>query len=156
MNTRAHELLRHTDRGALLLIQEPFFQVAQALAKTCIDAAAGRQGYKKQLSWKQNGLEFVRHDKTLLSQFNNAVLTVMGDDYVQRNGPLIKAFWQRLAEGTFRGYAKVMDSKDFTNPSTSINNVEFRHQVACSASYKPKKKSSTKKKRDVCQPCCPN
>ena len=147
MDTFVPELLRHTDRGALSLIQEPFFPVAQALMKFCMEAAAGRHGYRKQLTWKQNGLETARHDETLLSQFNNAVLTVMGDDYVQRNGPLIKAFWQRLAEGTFRAYAKAMDAEDFTNSQNSLNNVEFRHQIACGASEKPKKKKSSKEKK---------
>ena len=145
------QILQHTNRGGLLLIRETFIPFSIHLMKTCREAAAGRNGYKKHYSWISKGLETVQKDKSLLSQFPKVVLTKMGGLFDQ---PLCKVFYRQIAEYCLRLFTKYTNNKDFSKTSSSLLHMQFQCLIAYSAktedSGKPKmKKIGNEKKRSL-------
>ena len=140
------QVLLHTDKGGLSLIKRPFFPFARELLKFCQDANSERERYRNRNDWIRVGLDNVRKDESLLSQFKGVVLTEVGTGV---NELLISAMYKRVAEYTMRAYSKFTKDKVFNIEKTerlAQSNVKFRTLIQTGSISAGKSKS--KKKRE--------
>ena len=142
------QILQHNNRKGMSWIQEKLILFSNNLTRMCRVATTGRNSCKKQHLWISNGLETVRNNKSLLSQFQKIVLTEMVSMFDQL---LCKAFYQLIAEYSLRLFAKYTNKKDFSRDSSSLSRMKFLAQLACGAKTsnngKPKQKKATNKKK---------
>ena len=124
---------------------DPF---AQSLMKTCVEEARKRYGYKMQMTWISDGLAAVPESEELLSQFKQVVLTEVKTSF---DLDLLKMIYKRIAEYSFKAFAKFTDKQDYcaTSSANSLSNIELRKLVACGASgtNEKKKKAYNERKR---------
>ena len=114
-----------------------------------MEEARKRHGYKMQMTWISDGLPAVPENEELLSQFKQVVLTKVKTSF---DLDLLKMIYIRIAEYSFRAFAKFTDKQDYcaTSPANSLSNIELQKLVACGASVgtnKKKKKAFNERKR---------
>ena len=116
--------------------------------KTCVEEARKRHGYKMQMTWISDGLAAVPESEELLSQFKQVVLTEVKTSF---DLDLLKMIYKRIAEYSFKAFAKFTDKQDYcaTSSANSLSNIELRKLVACGASgtNEKKKKEYNERKR---------
>ena len=92
-----------------------------------------------QMTWISDGLAAVPESEELLSQFKQVVLTEVKTSF---DLDLLKMIYIRIAEYSFRAFAKFTDKQDYcaTSPANSLSNIELQKLVACGASVGTNKK----------------